>query len=239
MESHIEYALLNLPLDSRPSQFNIPETKDEFNPTTDEVKQQKKNSWHRTIIASLLTLLIILSCVVGVLVYHMHVGKDETKNTCKASVKENCSYLALREELCIKVPNATKHQENECKLCPADWKLFQENCYFISIADQFSWKDSQAFCIEMNSHLLVIKNQEQMTFLEQVAGKENSYWIGLYFNNTIRNWTWVNLESSTDFQLPVKITPGVNQCIVKSFNYYSENCNSPQSWICQKKAIRL
>ncbi|CAJ0964318.1 unnamed protein product [Ranitomeya imitator] len=118
-----------------------------------------------------------------------------------AEFGKNDSLLSVRDELCIRVPDATNEQRNECKLCPVDWKIFQENCYFISANDQIkNWKESQAFCSEMNSHLMVLENQEQMNFLGQMDAKDASYWIGLYFDTSIQNWTWVTCESCKNFQ---------------------------------------
>ncbi|XP_073537472.1 killer cell lectin-like receptor subfamily F member 1 isoform X2 [Phyllobates terribilis] len=202
------------------------------------IEKKQSNVLIVTIIVFLLILIIILSCTVGVLAYQMHFGNGT--NTLNTQFMENFSVHDVRDELCISVPNATSEQKNECKLCPADWKLFQENCYFISTNNQIkSWKESQDFCIQMNSHLLVLENQEQMNFLDQMVSKEANCWIGLYFDTNKRNWTWVTCESCKAFQLNFKITSEENHCVLRSASYNSEICKSLNSWICQRKAIRL
>ncbi|KAM3913977.1 C-type lectin domain family 4 member D-like [Leptodactylus fuscus] len=196
MERNIEYALLNLPLESRHSQLEIPNRREVADSIREQIKKKKANFWNGVIIAFLLILIIILSCAVGVLVYQKDL-RNEKNETRNSESWENCSFPTLRDHLCVKHPNGTK----ECKLCPVNWKVFQENCYFISTNNQIkSWNDSEAFCKEMNSHLLVIENEEQMTFWDQMVGKDASYWIGLYFDDIIRNWTWVNCESCKGFQ---------------------------------------
>ncbi|XP_073411920.1 natural killer cells antigen CD94-like [Dendrobates tinctorius] len=238
MEVHVEYALLNLPLESSHSQLDITNGKEATDPRTQHVKKKQSNVWTGTIIVFLLIMVILLSCTVGVLAFQIHFGNGT--NALNAELVKNYSLLSVREELCIKVPNATSEQKNECKLCPVDWKLFQENCYFISTNDQYkNWKESQAFCIKMNSHLMVLENQEQMNFWGQMVDKDASYWIGLYFNTSIQNWTWVSCEHCKDFQLNFKIISKENHCVLGSTRYNSENCKSPNNWICQRKAITL
>ncbi|XP_040292482.1 natural killer cells antigen CD94-like [Bufo bufo] len=250
MELQTEYAILKLPLDSNHSQLDIANRKEAFEISVtdtrpEQIKTKQSNVWNGTIIVFLLILIIILSCTIGVLVYQMQSyfenKKNGTRSTWDAEFKDKCSLSYLRAELCIKNPNTTNDQENECKLCPANWKLFQENCYLIYNNTQIkSWNDSQTYCIGMKSHLLVIENKEQMAFLDQIVYRDASYWIGLYFDNNIRNWTWVNCETCKDFQLNFKNTrPGDNHCVLKSSRYNSEKCNSQQSWICQRKASKL
>ncbi|XP_069611987.1 natural killer cells antigen CD94-like isoform X1 [Ranitomeya imitator] len=238
MEGHVEYALLNLPLESSHSQLDITNGIEATDPRMQHVEKKQSNVWTGTIIVFLLILVILLSCTVGVLAFQIQFGNG-TK-ALNAEFGKNDSLLSVRDELCIRVPDATNEQRNECKLCPVDWKIFQENCYFISANDQIkNWKESQAFCSEMNSHLMVLENQEQMNFLGQMDAKDASYWIGLYFDTSIQNWTWVTCESCKNFQLTFKITSEENHCVLGSTRYNSENCKSPNNWICQKKAIRL
>ncbi|XP_071986879.1 natural killer cells antigen CD94-like [Engystomops pustulosus] len=208
----------------------------------ENIKQKTCNIRNGTIIVFLLTFTIILYTTVRVIDYQMHFRNE--KNGCKwtldTELKENHTWLALRDELCINNPNSANDQENECRICPVDWKLFQENCYYIPSNNQHkSWNESQAFCEGMKSHLLVIENQEQMIFLDKIIDRVSRHWIGLHFDNNIRNWTWVNCESCKEFQFSFKKTSEADHCVLRSSIYYSEKCCSPNSWICQKKAIRL
>lgn len=51
---------------------------------------------------------------------------------------------------------------SECKLCPAGWHLFQDNCYLFPSSQKLeTWNNSGKTCIEMNSHLLTLKYEEQ------------------------------------------------------------------------------
>ncbi|XP_071985854.1 natural killer cells antigen CD94-like [Engystomops pustulosus] len=240
MERHVEYALLNLPVESSHSQLDIPSRSE----VSDQEPRNKSqcNIWYPKITIVLFILIIILGCTVGILVHQLYYKDEKSgkERNCEEEIKNNCSYVAMRDQLCIKVPNTTMNQENECRICPVDWKLFQENCYYISSNNQHKrWNESQAFCEGMKSHLLVIENQEQMIFLNKIIDENSSHWIGLYYNDSIMNWTWVNCESCKDFQLTFKNTSEVNQCVLRATTYYSEKCHSPNSWICQRKAIRL
>ncbi|KAM4031373.1 natural killer cells antigen CD94-like [Anomaloglossus baeobatrachus] len=238
METHVDYALLNLPLESSHSQLNITNRKEATDPRTEHLEKKQNKIGIGTIIVVLLMLVIILSCTVGVLAYQMHFGNG--KNQWNSECENKSSILSVRDELCITDTNATSDQKNDCKLCPLDWKLFQENCYFISTNEEIkSWKESQAFCIKMNSHLLVLENEEQKDILGKMVDKQASYWIGYYFDNNKKNWTWVTSEFCKDFQFDFKHNSEADQCVVRSNTYISDNCNSPYSWICQRKAIRF
>ncbi|XP_004451245.2 killer cell lectin-like receptor subfamily F member 1 [Dasypus novemcinctus] len=118
-------------------------------------------------------------------------------------------------------------------LCQSNWLKYQEKCYWFS-SELKSWKDSYEYCLERQSHLLIIQNQLEMDFIQKSLRQSNYVWIGLNFTSSKRTWTWVN-GSPLDPKLFLLKGPGKeNNCAATYKNkIYSESCSSIFKWICQ------
>uniref|UniRef100_A0A8C8ALA3 C-type lectin domain-containing protein n=1 Tax=Otus sunia TaxID=257818 RepID=A0A8C8ALA3_9STRI len=73
------------------------------------------------------------------------------------------------------------------ELCPSDWLYFQRKCYYLSESEA-SWNSSQSFCSLHNASLLVIENQQELSFMVKITKQDP--WIGLYKRN--EDFFWVN-----------------------------------------------
>uniref|UniRef100_K7F388 C-type lectin domain-containing protein n=1 Tax=Pelodiscus sinensis TaxID=13735 RepID=K7F388_PELSI len=126
---------------------------------------------------------------------------------------------------------------SECKLCPMDWLLHREKCYWVS-KEIKCWKKSFEDCTEKKSHMLVIHNQEEMDFIQTITKGTNHVWIGLNVTSPVRTWIWV--DGSPLHQTLINLVTGLFQvCSTLLHNsgnkISSETCGAEFRWVCQKE----
>ncbi|XP_056256209.1 CD209 antigen-like protein C [Seriola aureovittata] len=102
-----------------------------------------------------------------------------------------------RDELLAKLA-ATKAPEvikptEAAIVCPVDWQLFNNSCYFISRV-QRDWAESRSYCQSKGAHLAIIHTAEEQTFLWNLLprGHWNAYWFGITDAQTEDQWKWVD-----------------------------------------------
>ncbi|XP_074975876.1 killer cell lectin-like receptor subfamily F member 1 isoform X4 [Caretta caretta] len=78
-----------------------------------------------------------------------------------------------------------------CKLCPRDWLLHGDKCYWLS-KERKDWTGSRDDCSGKSSRMLVIQNREEMDFIQDVVQDANYIWIGLKVTPPGGKWTWVD-----------------------------------------------
>ncbi|KAG6923556.1 killer cell lectin like receptor F1, partial [Chelydra serpentina] len=78
-----------------------------------------------------------------------------------------------------------------CELCSKDWQAHKGKCYWDSKRSQI-WTESQKDCESRNSQMLVIRDQEEMDFINTITKGTNHVWIGLNITFSTGNWTWVD-----------------------------------------------
>ncbi|XP_054832446.1 killer cell lectin-like receptor subfamily B member 1B allele B [Eublepharis macularius] len=146
---------------------------------------------------------------------------------------ETLSYL--QQYFCTSLENISEN--SSCKVCPHNWYLHKQKCYWIS-TEKLTWNKSMEDCTAKNSQMLVIQNQDEMAFLENVTKPGRLLWIGLRATSSERKWTWVN-GSSFDDKLSSKLDPAkANDCgKLNGKQIISESCIIPTSWICEKKVL--
>ncbi|XP_032743071.1 CD209 antigen-like protein E [Rattus rattus] len=87
-------------------------------------------------------------------------------------------------------------KERLCRPCPwmpfgRDRSLFQRNCYFFSKYKR-NWTESVKACKYIGAQLLVIKSNEEQSFLNGTSKKKGNSWMGLSYNNKESKWQWVD-----------------------------------------------
>uniref|UniRef100_A0A8C0QN26 C-type lectin domain-containing protein n=1 Tax=Chelonoidis abingdonii TaxID=106734 RepID=A0A8C0QN26_CHEAB len=121
-----------------------------------------------------------------------------------------------------------------CKLCPMDWLSHRGKCYWFS-KDSKNWTESRADCSAKSSRKLVIQDQEEMEFIQNVTRGKYHVWLGLSVTSAEKNWTWVD-----NSVFPVTGPTDVNSCgVIKGNRIHSETCSAEFKWICQKEAVLL
>ncbi|KAH1182803.1 hypothetical protein KIL84_004295, partial [Mauremys mutica] len=77
-----------------------------------------------------------------------------------------------------------------CKLCPADWLLHRNKCYWVS-KESKTWNESREDCSVKNAQMLVIQDKEEMAYVLSIS-QLNLVWLGLSVTSPERKWTWVD-----------------------------------------------
>ncbi|XP_054461582.1 CD209 antigen-like protein C [Anoplopoma fimbria] len=133
-------------------------------------------------------------------------------------------------------------------VCPMDWNLFNNSCYFIS-RNRRDWPESKSFCESKGAHLAIIHTAEEQTFLwdSLPRGHWNSYWFGITDGVTEDQWKWVdgtplvggfwevgepNNHIDEDCGYIVK-TQVMERVAIRS--WYDAPCSMSLPFICEKK----
>uniref|UniRef100_A0A3P9IBC0 C-type lectin domain-containing protein n=1 Tax=Oryzias latipes TaxID=8090 RepID=A0A3P9IBC0_ORYLA len=128
--------------------------------------------------------------------------------------------------------------------CPEKWIRFGSSFYFFSDESK-AWDEAREFCRARRADLVVIKTEEEKTFL--FALRDKSVWIGLTDKVLEGTWKWVDGSPLTlkfweekqpdngngmvafgeEDCVQIRDTPG-------SWNDIS--CETSLRWICEKEA---
>ncbi|XP_073537419.1 killer cell lectin-like receptor subfamily B member 1C isoform X2 [Phyllobates terribilis] len=176
-------------------------------------------SWKSVIITVLLGVNITLIRIIAALVYH-HIENH-------------------RNELYQEIHLNKTDSFSGCLLCPFEWRLHGDHCYYYSDVPDRTWSQSRDYCKMMGADLLVIKDQEQQGFIQRTLKQKltDVYWIGLHRDGDV--WRWVDGEhySGSLFQIKKQVS-GDCVSLTKS-GYFLSSCSSKTRWTCQKKAVRI
>ncbi|XP_017168078.1 CD209 antigen-like protein C isoform X1 [Mus musculus] len=97
-----------------------------------------------------------------------------------------------KKEKVYKEMTQLKSQINRlCRPCPWDWTVFQGNCYFFSKFQQ-NWNDSVNACRKLDAQLVVIKSDDEQSFLQQTSKEKGYAWMGLSDLKHEGRWHWVD-----------------------------------------------
>uniref|UniRef100_A0A667X6Q2 Collectin-12 n=1 Tax=Myripristis murdjan TaxID=586833 RepID=A0A667X6Q2_9TELE len=77
--------------------------------------------------------------------------------------------------------------------CPPQWRGFGDSCYYFSSGSQrFNFDETNDFCTNMTSSMLIINNNEEQQWVRrQIAGK-GYFWLGLTDREEENVWKWVD-----------------------------------------------
>ncbi|XP_039357868.1 killer cell lectin-like receptor subfamily B member 1B allele B [Mauremys reevesii] len=142
----------------------------------------------------------------------------------------------LRQHLCF-TQNKKPAEGSSCKLCPKDWLLHGDKCYWVSKAIK-GWEQSREDCLMKRAQLLVINDWEEMVFVGNSTQDQRQMWIGLNITSPGRTWTWQDGSPLNQTLFPVFDPAKENKCAsVKKNKIHSEICQTELKWICQKAAV--
>ncbi|KAM9119338.1 killer cell lectin-like receptor subfamily F member 1 [Pangshura tecta] len=146
----------------------------------------------------------------------------------------------LRQNLCeLQTHSSATGGGSECKLCPMDWLSHRGKCYWFSKGNK-DWNGSRDDCPRRRSHILVIQDQDEMEFIQNVTQGKYPVWIGLNVTSPGEKWTWVD-GSILNQNLFLVSGPAVrNSCgVIKGNQVRSEMCSAEFKWICQKDGVLI
>ncbi|XP_053412361.1 killer cell lectin-like receptor subfamily B member 1B allele B isoform X2 [Nycticebus coucang] len=159
---------------------------------------------------------------------HSKVDNDEKAKPCAGGNKSGI--------ITTKVPSnsSTVH-----KSCPTkDWKLLGGKCYWVPETKK-TWNGSQGECTKKNSHLIVIQDFIDMSFLWLYQNFSASYWIGLKTTlPEVESWTWVdnssfNLNHLFLINTNKQRTRSMKCATVSGRSIVLQNCQNHNQWICE------
>ncbi|XP_039374396.1 killer cell lectin-like receptor subfamily F member 1 [Mauremys reevesii] len=144
----------------------------------------------------------------------------------------------FRSQLCPPAPPGSAGGSG-CKLCPTDWRLRRDKCYWVSRGRK-TWSESRADCSARGSQLLVIRDPEELEFLKALTQDSNQFWVGLSISSPEKAWTWLDGSRLNQTQFPVSGWDDWNRCGKLWGNWIqSDTCSSVRQWICQRDAVPL
>ncbi|TFJ97366.1 Killer cell lectin-like receptor subfamily F member 2 [Platysternon megacephalum] len=144
----------------------------------------------------------------------------------------------LKQSLCHSAQSPSADGSG-CKLCPRDWLSLRGKCYWFS-KESTIWNKSRADCSVKSSRMLVIQDQEEMEFIQNVTQGKYHVWIGLSVTSPGKNWIWVDSSVLDQTLFPESSPTDVNSCgMIKGNQIKSEICSAELKWICQKEAVPL
>ncbi|XP_067423681.1 killer cell lectin-like receptor subfamily F member 1 [Emydura macquarii macquarii] len=194
-------------------------------------------------------ILILLGAVIALAVWVSQLQIRETlnaadKNETRIVNSTECSSCLedfrshLKPILCE--PHHGSLAENpRCKLCPRDWQLHGDKCYWLS-KERKAWTRSRDDCSRKSSRMLVIQTQEEMDFIQDVTRGESYIWIGLKVTPPGGTWTWVDGSPLDPARFTASGSAEGNSCgWIKSSRIQSETCDAELKWICQKEAALI
>uniref|UniRef100_A0A3B3ZER9 C-type lectin domain-containing protein n=1 Tax=Periophthalmus magnuspinnatus TaxID=409849 RepID=A0A3B3ZER9_9GOBI len=124
--------------------------------------------------------------------------------------------------------------------CPGGWRQFGLRCYYLSQSLN-TWVNSRRECQNMGADLVVIKSQEEMTFLNEFGHK---FWIGLSRIDGV--WKWIDGSSvivsdrgnyhPTLYNRYQKTCAAFNILNLQFYTRSSESCESYYRGVCEKEA---
>ncbi|XP_032643814.1 killer cell lectin-like receptor subfamily B member 1B allele C [Chelonoidis abingdonii] len=200
--------------------------------------------WHRIAVGVGWAGNIVLTIAVialGVWVSQLHVScEGQTRGTLNTSEnnKTECSchedfWSRLKPILC-EPHNGSLAEGSGCKLCPRDWLLRGDKCYWLS-KERKNWTRSHDDCSGKSAQMLVIQNQEEMEFIQNVTQGASYAWIGLKVTAPGGKWTWVD-GSPLDPMLFSGSADGNSCGWIGGSRIQFETCGAEFKWICQKEA---
>ncbi|XP_023968145.2 killer cell lectin-like receptor subfamily F member 2 [Chrysemys picta bellii] len=162
-------------------------------------------------------------------------SRDPSTAECSTRLENFRSQLSQR--LCHPAPPGPAGGSG-CKLCPTDWQLRGDKCYWVSRGRK-TWTESRADCSARDSQLLVIQDPEELEFIKDLTKHSHLFWVGLSISSPEKAWIWVDgsrLDQSL-FQAP---GPAENSCgAVWGKWIHSDACSSVLHWICRRDAVPL
>ncbi|XP_014435685.2 killer cell lectin-like receptor subfamily B member 1B allele C isoform X1 [Pelodiscus sinensis] len=247
MADGVVYTYLSHPTGSTPSSISTPAQQDSCPPCP---------RWHRTALgvgwAGNLALLGAVAMLVVLVSQRpsqnpqptaamqsaqMSNSCESTQNTTTCNGSMEVFRSCLKEKLCESENSSAG--DSGCKLCPMRWTPHRDKCYWLSDGSKY-WNRSRDDCTQRRSHLLVIQDQDEMMFIQNIIGDQNPVWIGLNITCPGKNCTWVDGSPLNQTLFTVSGPVDERSCAaLKKNRIQPEICNTDLKWICQKEVVIL
>ncbi|KAM6233287.1 killer cell lectin-like receptor subfamily G member 1 [Porphyrio hochstetteri] len=213
--------------------------------------------WHRVLLKAgglLNLILLVLVVVLSVWVFQgspqpeATAAPQEDVGTPGRDPREQCVLSSLVGYLCQpqRGPPSAPWEASDgssssssawagCKLCPQDWKLLGERCYWLS-KEKGNWEQGKRGCQEQEAQLVVLRDKKEEENIREVAGP-HPLWIGLRASH--REWRWVDNTplDVTMFGAQLEAKDGCGT--LRDQGLEADVCDGEHSWVCQRDPLLL
>ncbi|XP_070774849.1 collectin-12-like [Enoplosus armatus] len=77
--------------------------------------------------------------------------------------------------------------------CPPEFRKFGDSCYYFSSGSQrLNFDESNQFCTNISSHMLIINDNEEQQFVRNAIAGKGYFWLGLTDREEENVWKWVD-----------------------------------------------
>ncbi|XP_076216354.1 killer cell lectin-like receptor subfamily B member 1B allele C isoform X2 [Aptenodytes patagonicus] len=148
---------------------------------------------------------------------------------------ERCLISSLMQYFCEPRQDSPAARAG-CKLCPQDWQLHGDRCYWLS-KETGNWNQGKTGCENQKSQLVVLRNKKEKEYIKIITGGGiQPVWIGLIFR---KKWIWMD---NTSFNIKMfgtlqEVDEGCGTLKDKGFD--GEICEGDHKWVCQKDPFPL
>uniref|UniRef100_A0A8C6QLH1 C-type lectin domain family 12, member B n=2 Tax=Nannospalax galili TaxID=1026970 RepID=A0A8C6QLH1_NANGA len=131
--------------------------------------------------------------------------------------------------------------DHKCNPCPKSWQWHENSCYYFTINEEKTWRDSRKDCADRNATMVKIDSIREKDFLQsQLLPTFSFFWLGLSWNQSDRNWLWEDGSVLSPSLLSNKerdqMTGSAGCADFERGNIYISHCSAEISWICEKTA---
>uniref|UniRef100_A0A674GZT9 Killer cell lectin-like receptor subfamily G member 1 n=1 Tax=Taeniopygia guttata TaxID=59729 RepID=A0A674GZT9_TAEGU len=125
-----------------------------------------------------------------------------------------------------------------CKLCPQDWQLHGERCYWLS-EELGNWTQGMRSCENQDSQLVVLQDKKEKEHIKTVTGKSPPpVWIGLRSHQ--KAWRWVDDTPFNPKMLGTSLHKMDEGCgTLRAKDFEVNRCDAELKWVCKKKPFLL
>ncbi|KAM7024732.1 killer cell lectin-like receptor subfamily B member 1F isoform 2-T3 [Acridotheres tristis] len=125
-----------------------------------------------------------------------------------------------------------------CKLCPRDWQLHGEKCYWLS-EELGNWTQGMKSCENQDSQLVVLKDKKEKEHIKTVTGKSPlPVWIGLRSHQKV--WRWVDNTPFNPKMLGTSLQEMDEGCgTLRAKDFKVNECDAEHKWVCKKNPFLL
>ncbi|XP_005060890.1 PREDICTED: killer cell lectin-like receptor subfamily G member 1 [Ficedula albicollis] len=150
---------------------------------------------------------------------------------------EQCMFSSLVRYFCKPQGNSPTAYAG-CKLCPQDWQLHGERCYWFS-EELGNWSQGMKSCENQDSQLVVLQDKKEKEHIKTVTGNSPlPVWIGLRSHQKV--WSWVDNTPFNPRMLGTSLYEMDEGCgTLRGKDFKVKKCDAEHKWVCKKMPLLL
>ncbi|XP_002752213.4 C-type lectin domain family 1 member B isoform X2 [Callithrix jacchus] len=158
--------------------------------------------------------------------------QDENENLSAALqqlAKRFCQYVIKQAE------QKGTSKDHKCSPCDTNWRYYGGSCYGF-FKHNLTWEESKQYCIDMNSTLLKIDNQNVQEYIK--ARTRLIRWVGLSRQKSDEVWKWEDgsVLSQNMFELLEDGKENMNCAYFHNGKMHPTFCENKHYLMCERKA---